>query len=135
MDGTGLTEPSHELRSVGCRSLPEPWTPADSLLVDSNGGRISHVMLSRIEVESVLHAELARKKSACEATRKEFNEIISDIPSGLPQPDGTARISTAGSDFRFALRDYEQALREFNEFVLHGRIPERFKASDLRQGA
>ncbi|MCU1261458.1 MAG: hypothetical protein JWO80_4343 [Bryobacterales bacterium] len=84
-------------------------------------------MRSRDEIERLLFEELDRAKLAHEHAKKEFKAVLSQIPSGLPQPDGTARISNAGRANASTLNGYVQALREFNAFVIHGAVPERLK--------
>jgi hypothetical protein len=50
---------------------------------------------------------------------------MSDIPSGLPHPDGTHRIRNASKKYYATMDDYQRAIDEFNEFIKDGTIPER----------
>jgi len=54
---------------------------------------------------------------------KEFNDIIHEVPSGLPHPDGAVRIAQAGRESRRTLDLYSTALHRYSEFVLHGVTP------------
>lgn len=82
-----------------------------------------------VKLEAILFEELNRTKDAYEEARAEFFKISADIPSGLPAPDGAQRISNAGNRKSTALRDYGKAIRECNDFLLDGAVPERFRDS------
>jgi hypothetical protein len=84
-------------------------------------------MRTREEIENVLIAELDRTKMAHDKARKEFNALLADIPSGLPYPDGTLRMTKAGRANTQTMDAYARALREFNAFIIDGSIPERLK--------
>ena len=58
---------------------------------------------------------------------KEFNDIINEVPSGLPLPDGTLRIARAGGESRRTLAAYSTALHRYSEFVLNGVLPDDHK--------
>jgi hypothetical protein len=82
-------------------------------------------MRNRQEIETILKADLDLARLAYESARLEFSVVMSDIPSGLPQPDGTGRIRNAGVCYNAAVQAYTAALREFNAFITFGEIPER----------
>jgi hypothetical protein len=46
--------------------------------------------------------------------------VCSDIPSGLPQPDGTQRIKNAARDQRASREAFQVAVNRFNDFILRG---------------
>ena len=50
---------------------------------------------------------------------EESKTIMGDIPSTLPHPDGTQRISNAARAERNALDVYVNAMRVFNDYVNH----------------
>lgn len=85
-------------------------------------------MRTREEIERVLREELERARRAHDQAKETFSDIVADVPSGLPPPDGGMRIDKAGRAECSTLEAFAQAIREFNEFVLHGTIPERLKA-------
>jgi hypothetical protein len=89
------------------------------------GGRPMHP--SREKIERLLLNELEITKNVYEQRRNEFRAVISEIPSGIPQPDNQIRIENARVHTSAALELYTRALREFNEFVLNGVVPERMK--------
>jgi hypothetical protein len=85
-------------------------------------------MLHRTEkIEAILAQQLERAEAVwrCEQTR--FAEIVADIPSGLPHPDGVTRIKLVANRHNRALRDYRTALNEFSAFTINGIVPDRFK--------
>jgi hypothetical protein len=51
-----------------------------------------------------------------------FKEIVSDVPSGLPHPDGSLRIGLASREYKRALEAFNEALFKLNDYVIHGRI-------------
>ena len=84
-------------------------------------------MLSRSEIEKILSAELDAAKHRNIITRNNFQSVIKDVPSGIPIPDGTFRIKTAGIEHREALQELYSALTRYNGFIVRGIIPEDFK--------
>jgi hypothetical protein len=63
-------------------------------------------------------------------TIREFDLVVRDIPSGIPQPDGTLRILQAGQASRAALQNYRRALKRFADFTLEGRVTDDFPPPD-----
>ena len=47
----------------------------------------------------------------------EFDLIVKDVPSGIPQPDGTLRIHKVGQASRAALQHYMRALKRLVDFL------------------
>jgi hypothetical protein len=79
------------------------------------------------DVEAILRQKLRLAELAFEAAKIELKEVTSDIPSGLPHPDGAGRIRNAGIAYRSAVGRYCFALSQFNEFLINGTIPEDLK--------
>jgi hypothetical protein len=76
------------------------------------------------EIEEFLRAEVERAKSRYEIAKAEFTRVCTDIPSGLPHPDGTQRLHNAARDQRVSRDAFQAALDRFNDFVLRGKIPD-----------
>jgi hypothetical protein len=76
------------------------------------------------EIENILRKDVdecsARLKDAAEKLR----ERTSDIPSGIPSPDGALRISKAGADRKAAADDLRKALRRWHSFIVRRTVPE-----------
>jgi hypothetical protein len=79
------------------------------------------------EIEDHLHGEVKRTQSEYQLVRAEFTLVIADIPSGLPQPDGTQRIHNTARDLRASREAFQTALDRFNNFILRGKIPDDLK--------
>ncbi len=84
-------------------------------------------MKSRSEIERLLFADLERAREKYHGARNVLIDATHDIPSGLPHPDGAVRIRNAGKDSFETLEAYAQALKEFDQFLLSGKIPERYR--------
>ena len=84
-------------------------------------------MESRARIERALLTELKRAQEIYEQRRREFGAVIAEVPSGIPQPDGQVRITNARADNSSALEGFTRALRDFNDFVLNGVVPEHLK--------
>jgi hypothetical protein len=69
-----------------------------------------------------LHAEVERTRAAYREALARFREIIYDAPSGVPYPDGVARVSRAGQQVREALTRYVRAVKCENEFMVNKAI-------------
>jgi hypothetical protein len=71
-----------------------------------------------------IRAALQREILACTARAHDASEeliaIMGDIPSGLPQPDGSLRIQNAARALAAARNDVIQAHSRLNEFLARG---------------
>jgi hypothetical protein len=85
-------------------------------------------MLSRTEIEKKLVEKVQTTKEVYKSAHVRFNAVSSEIPSGLPHPDGRDRIRMAGEEYYSAMADYNLALREFNTFLLDGTVPDYLKS-------
>ena len=90
-------------------------------------------MLSRSEIEKELVEKVQTTKEAYKTAHLRFNAVSSEIPSGLPHPDGRDRIRMAGAEYYSAMAAYNVALREFNTFLLDGSIPDYLKRDHSAQ--
>jgi hypothetical protein len=81
------------------------------------------------EIEQLLIVELNHARMAYDIAAKALSEIVANTPSGLPLPDGVARIKRAASANESTMIAWMNALREFGDFILLGAVPDRFKNS------
>jgi len=57
-----------------------------------------------LDIEQRLKGELDKAREAYGAASREFDLLIKDIPSGIPQPDGDLRIQQTAEASRAAFR-------------------------------
>jgi len=79
-----------------------------------NGSEVERILSEKV------HAARGRHESASSAVR----EVTSDIPSGIPHPDGTFRIRQVFEEQRRARASLAKALEQLNDFLLYGIVPE-----------
>jgi hypothetical protein len=104
--------------SEHARGLSEKaWAALDNH-IRQHGCRYETDRISRDKVARILQDEVQRKKDAIDFAQAEFKEATANIPSGLPSPDGTDRITNAGKSYRFTLDAYKRAVREYETFIL-----------------
>jgi hypothetical protein len=84
-------------------------------------------MPPRSEIPRILQDGFARARLTYESAHEEWKAVSSDIPSGLPHPDGTQRIRNASKNYYATMDEYHRAIDEYNEFIRHGTVPERLK--------
>ena len=85
-------------------------------------------------IEAQLKAELDDSRNAWAEARAEMRKVTSEIPSGLPHPDGVVRISDAGARERAAAAVYFATLKRFTDFILQGQAPAKPKKACLYCG-
>ncbi len=65
------------------------------------------------EAEGRLFSELEAARVEWQQAGERFRAILAEVPSGLPNPDGTYRISSASRAYRTAGEKYRSALTRF----------------------
>ena len=73
-----------------------------------------------------LEREEREARDQLRAAHERFCEIVSDIPSGIPQPDGAVRIQRAGAEVRRINRQHVEATKRLMDYILHGTVPEGY---------
>jgi hypothetical protein len=79
-------------------------------------------------VIEILRAEVDRARAEYDQSKKTFWRIAAEIPSGMPIPDGTQRIQNAARAQTVAMQAFANALKELNDFIISGAIPEAAKS-------
>ena len=72
----------------------------------------------------LLQRELKDATARAHEATDAFNAIMGDIPSSVPQPDGTQRINNVYRDLSLARREMMRAHSRLTHFIDHGTIPE-----------
>jgi hypothetical protein len=63
-----------------------------------------------------------------------FNDASTDIPSGLPHPDGKQRIYNASREYSAALHELSHALKRLTDFRELGIVPKDLKLDSQEKG-
>jgi len=80
-------------------------------------------------IHDVLRDEFEAAKRRMNIASTKFNEVVRDIPSGLPHPDGTQRIHNVGRELIDAREKLAAAITRLNDFVSHEIVPEDLRDS------
>jgi hypothetical protein len=64
-----------------------------------------------------IEERLQRAHEQTDRAEAKFNEVIADVPSGIPYPDGVARISQAAAEYKRALCELEDASADLAKFI------------------
>ena len=75
-------------------------------------------------IEQILTAELVVVESRHDASRKRFDCVMQEFPSGRPRPDGAERIHEVGREVHAALVAYLNALKRYTDFILYHTVPD-----------
>jgi hypothetical protein len=65
-----------------------------------------------------IEERLQRAHEQAERAGAQFNEVIADVPSGIPCPDGVARVTQAAAAYQRALRELEDASADLEKLML-----------------
>src|SRR5579859_7447552 len=84
---------------------------------------------SEHQILNVLRQDLQVATVRASAATAAFEAVTSEIPSGLPHPDGTQRIHNASREVTIARMEMLRAHHRLNDFLNAGVVPE-----DLKQG-
>ena len=73
---------------------------------------------------TLLQRELKEATARAHQATDAFNAIMGDIPSSVPQPDGTQRINNVYRELSIARREMMRAHSRLTHFIDNGVIPE-----------
>jgi hypothetical protein len=71
----------------------------------------------------MLRAELAAAQHRRDEAAARFTEIMCDVPTGIPSPDGPERIRQVSREYGETQAAATAALVRLNDFLVHGAIP------------
>jgi hypothetical protein len=92
-------------------------------VVEPNGLPDPQAPLDAEQIRKVLQNELEAAQQRRVAASEQFTQIMAEVPSGLPHPDGTHRIRLASREYSGALAEAATAMARLNEFLIRGTIP------------
>jgi hypothetical protein len=81
------------------------------------------------DIRAILQRELAAATARAHAATDAFNGILDDIPSALPQPDGTQRIHNLYLELSLARRQMMEAHSRLGDYLVSGTIPDDLEPS------
>ena len=79
------------------------------------------------DVRTLLMRKLLEATTRANTLSEEFKDVINDIPSSLPQPDGTQRIQNFSQELSAARKEVMKAHNRLNDFLSRGIIPKDLK--------
>jgi hypothetical protein len=104
--------------------LHESGLPICPACASARDGRLKG---TQQKVHSILHHELQAAAERAKAATASFDAASREIPSGLPEPDGTQRIHNASREVSLARVDLMRAHNRLNDYVGRGIVPEDLK--------
>ena len=81
------------------------------------------------DIQQKLLQEIREATDRVNAAAEGFSLLLKDVPSNVPAPDGTFRITQASHELATARAEMMRAHRRLNDFLSRGVIPE-----DVDQG-
>ncbi|HEY2842010.1 MAG TPA: hypothetical protein VGJ09_00105 [Bryobacteraceae bacterium] len=75
------------------------------------------------EIRRLLQDDFNAAQQLRAQASKWFTEVVNDIPSGIPQPDGTNRIKLASREYAASREAASAAMKRLNDFKIRGIIP------------
>ena len=94
----------------------------------------SVAMAAQIEIQNALRSHLEFTREQCQRTAAAFHEVFSFVPAEGSLADHIKRIETAKSRHAEALTEFNHALRQWNEYIIGGVVPEQVPAVKERRG-
>jgi hypothetical protein len=79
------------------------------------------------QIRAALNGEILAATARAHAASEELRAIMRDIPSGLPQPDGSLRIQNAAHALAAARNQVMEAHSRFDEFLARGVVRDDLK--------
>jgi hypothetical protein len=83
--------------------------------------------LSHHAIYAALQQDVTAAEERANAANAAFREVMQDIPSSLPHPDGTQRVLNVCRLLSAARREMTDADSRLNDFLVHGTVPAHLK--------
>jgi hypothetical protein len=84
---------------------------------------------SSTQIQNLLVNDIAEATARVSAANDEFYKVMSQVPSGLPHPDGAQTIHNASHELDIARKEMMKAHTRLNEYVHTGIVPADMKRS------
>ena len=82
-----------------------------------------------IAIDRILRQALSEATHQAEAAKRDFIEVTTDVPSDIPQPDGTQNIENVSAKLKDARSELMTSHNRLSEFIERGTIPKDLKRS------
>jgi hypothetical protein len=69
-----------------------------------------------------LDTEILRTRTEYREAVQHFQQLVNQVPSGTPHPDGSVRLHRAGQEVQRTLEEYTKAVQRKNAFVVNRAI-------------
>jgi hypothetical protein len=113
---------------VYCRKETELYVGGIPVCVECSEARAAKPQpLSHHAIYAALQQDVAAAEERANAANAAFREVMQDIPSDLPHPDGTQRVLNVCRLLSAARREMTDADLRFSDFLVHGTVPAHLK--------
>jgi len=82
------------------------------------------------DIRAILLDNLVEATRRSQLANRDFEAVLGQFPSGLPQPDGAQRIKNASNQLSDARKEMARAHNRLNDYLANGITPEDLKWSD-----
>lgn len=79
------------------------------------------------EIRRTLLQDILELTARTNEGTREFTAVMAQIPSGLPNPDGSQRIKNASGKLTAARKELMKAHHRLNEYIERGDVPDDLK--------
>jgi len=110
-----------------CQKETELYNGGTPVCVECSAAHVAKRQPSHHAIYAALQQDVAAATERADAANAAFREVMKDIPSHLPHPDGTRRVLNVCRLLSAARREMTDADSRLNDFLIHGTIPEHLK--------
>ena len=86
--------------------------------------------LSERQVHTALTEQLTEASARLKEAESAFTAVISDIPNGIPDPDGSQRVRNASREVSISRGEVMKAQNSLNDYLSRGVVPDNLKQSN-----
>ena len=111
---------------IHCGSETELFNNGVPVCVKCVNEREAHCKnrLSEQQVHTLLTVQLDEASARLEEAASAFRAVISEIPSGVPHPDGSQRVQNASREVSDARHQVMKAQNRLNDYLSRGVVPD-----------
>lgn len=78
-------------------------------------------------IQNILADQITQATARVTQVTQRFLEVVGQVPSGLPHPDGAQLIRNVSRELFIARKDMMTAHERLDNFIKHGIVPEDLK--------